>query len=347
MTEDAVIQQSLAGVITGWNPAAEAIFRVSAQESIGCHVSKFISLTPPNDQATMIARLRTGERIPAFETVCIRSGGSCFAALLTLIPIESAGGEVTAALSIVRDESTHRLKPLFLSTLSHELRTPLNSIIGFTGIILEGMAGPVNAEQTRQLGIVRGSAWHLLSLINDALDISRIEAGRLQIRLAPFSILSAVRKTMAIVEPLAAAKQLRLRLTTQPGLDLLDSDQRRVEQVLINLLNNAIKFTVRGEVGMSVLLLDGQVLRPGTPPQSCVQFSVADTGVGIDQADLATLFEPFRQLNVGPAGRHEGTGLGLTISSRLAELLGGWIRVTSTRGEGSIFSFLVPCIRAH
>ncbi len=164
------------------------------------------------------------------------------------ITLEQRVAERTAELAVARDraEAADRLKSAFLATMSHELRTPLNSIIGFTGIILQELAGPLNAEQRKQLEMVRDSSRHLLALINDVLDISKIEAGQLEVTIEPFDLRSSIEKAVGIVKPLVDKKGLALRLDIAPEIGGFASDARRVEQILINLLNNAIKFTDRG-----------------------------------------------------------------------------------------------------
>jgi signal transduction histidine kinase len=232
-----------------------------------------------------------------------------------------------------RAEDADRLKSAFLATMSHELRTPLNSIIGFTGIILQGLAGPLVPEQTRQLGMVRESARHLLALINDVLDISKIESGQLEIRTAPFDLHDSIRRVSESVRPLAEKKEIALRVAIPKPPLPLESDQRRVEQILINLLSNAIKFTDRGEV---ILSLEVDQTR------QVVRLLVSDTGIGIKEEDIQRLFQPFRQIDSGLQRVHEGTGLGLAICRRLTDLLGGEIEVMSTWGRGSLFTVTLP-----
>ncbi|MBT3228324.1 MAG: HAMP domain-containing protein [Candidatus Marinimicrobia bacterium] len=228
------------------------------------------------------------------------------------------------------EESDH-LKSAFLASMSHELRTPLNSIIGFTGILLQGMAGPLSEEQAKQLGMVKGSASHLLELINDILDISKIESGRVQVYDEAFKIDLLLVMAVSSLRPFAEKKSLRLRHNIETDLPKLYSDKRRLEQVLINLINNAIKFTEEGEIMVSCYL-----------KEDFLNIDVFDTGIGISEKDLETVFETFRQIDTGLDRVKEGSGLGLAISKKLVELLGGTISVVSEPGVGSTFSILLP-----
>lgn len=242
--------------------------------------------------------------------------------------------------ALVRAEAADRLKSAFLATMSHELRTPLNSIIGFTGIVLQGLAGPLTAEQTKQLGMVRGSARHLLELINEILDLSKIEAGQFEIRREEFDPRVSVDRVVATIRPLADRKGLMLETSVfTEVVARMVGDSRRLEQILLNLLNNAVKFSDAG--GVRVDVHPGEVLRDGSGVAATV-FRVTDTGIGIRESDLDQLFLPFRQLDSGISRVHEGTGLGLTICRRLTELLGGTIGVTSRWGGGSAFTVTIP-----
>ncbi len=230
-----------------------------------------------------------------------------------------------------RAEAADRLKSAFLATMSHELRTPLNSILGFTGILLQGLAGPLNEEQQKQLTMVQTSARHLLALINDVLDISKIEAGELKVEEAAFSLPDLVTEVSASARPLAEKKGLALVVEVAPGIGTISSDRRRVGQVLMNLISNAIKFTPSGEVRVNCHL-DG----------AWTVISVTDTGIGIHREDLGRLFIPFQQVESGLTRNYEGTGLGLSISKRLVTMLGGEIDVESEPGRGSTFRFRLP-----
>lgn len=239
----------------------------------------------------------------------------------------------TAELVVAKEraESADQLKSAFLATMSHELRTPLNSIIGFTGILLQELAGPLNPEQKKQLSMVQTSSRHLLSLINDVLDISKIEAGQLQLAVAAFELRPAIEKVATLVAPLAEKKGIDLQLDLPEDPEMAVTDQRRIEQVLLNLLNNALKFTERGYVRVCC-----------RPEKDHFTLSVADTGIGIQAEALPGLFQPFHQLDTGLARKHEGTGLGLSICKKLLEMMGGSIAVTSQWGQGSTFTIRFP-----
>jgi PAS domain S-box-containing protein len=230
-----------------------------------------------------------------------------------------------------RAEDADRLKSAFLSTMSHELRTPLNSIIGFTGILLQELAGPLNGEQRKQLAMVQTSARHLLDLINDVLDISKIEAGELQVTIQSFDLRDLVLEVSASARPLAEKRGLQLHASVAPDVGAVSSDRRRVGQILMNLLSNAVKFTPSGEIRVDCRL-DG----------AWAVLSVTDTGIGIKREDLDRLFVPFRQIDSGLTRNYEGTGLGLSISKRLVTMLGGDIAVESEPGRGSTFRFRIP-----
>lgn len=237
-----------------------------------------------------------------------------------------------------RAEAADRIKSAFLATMSHELRTPLNSIIGFTGILLQELAGPLNGEQRKQLEMVRTSSRHLLALVNDVLDISKIEAEQLVIAKLPFDLQRSIHKVLALVTPQATEKGLRMNVSLALDLGQAIGDERRFEQILLNLLSNAIKFTDRGEIGLVAQCHSCDAVNR----QPTLSVRICDTGPGIKPSDLEHIFEPFRQVDSGLARKHEGTGLGLAICRRLAEMMGGRIDVESEWGKGSTFTVMLP-----
>jgi len=247
--------------------------------------------------------------------------------------LEEMVKERTTELEIAKEkaESADRLKSAFLATMSHELRTPLNSIIGFTGILMKGIAGPLNDEQLKQLGMAKGSAQHLLELINDVLDISKIEAGQLVVSLSEFDFNKMIQKVTSSVEPLAEKKKLDLKLAIPNDETIINSDERRMSQVFLNLINNAIKFTDKGAVKIECSISEQRIIT-----------KVIDTGIGIKADDMAKLFKPFSQIDTGLTRNHDGTGLGLSICKKLVEKLGGTITVESKLGVGSTFTVTLP-----
>ena len=254
----------------------------------------------------------------------------------------------------IRLKEVDRLKSVFLSGMSHELKTPLNSIIGFTGIMLMGLTGEITEEQRSQLFIVKNSANHLLSLIEDVLDISRIEAGKVELSLTEFRLDEVISEVVETISPAINEKGLKLIQEVPEGITLF-SDKRRIKQVMINLTNNAVKFTDSGKITLTAGLAESSKLKAqrksGSFQLSASDFelhrdwlviSVRDTGIGIKSEDVNKLFQPFQQIDTPPGKTHKGTGLGLHLCKKLVTLLGGDIRVKSEYGSGSEFSFIIP-----
>jgi len=228
-------------------------------------------------------------------------------------------------------ETASRHKSEFLANMSHELRTPLNAIIGFSQVLRDGLFGEVNAKQEEYLEDILTSGHHLLALINDVLDLSKVEAGQVQLELAPFSIEDALERGVSMVREQATRNGVQVTLHANDGLHVVTGDERRVRQVIFNLLSNAVKFTSAG----------GSVDVTATRANGEVRVSVADTGPGITEDDLGRIFEEFQQTEAG-ARQHEGTGLGLALSKRFVEMHGGRIWCDSEVGKGSTFVFTIP-----
>jgi len=307
----------------------------------------------PDEKAFEAAGKQVYEQMARGETHCrsqqlARKDGTLFWARLSLRAIDETD-PLKGAVGIIEDiteereaaeslrqameraQAADRIKSAFLATMSHELRTPLNSIIGFTGIMLQGLAGPLNEEQQKQMTMVQNSSRHLLSLINDVLDISKIEAGQLDLALVSFALKPCIEKVIKMVAPLAAHKGLELRMEIGDDVGDMVTDQRRFEQILLNLVNNAVKFTEQGQITVACCLEKNQY-----------RVSVADTGIGMPAEELVRIFQPFHQIDAGLARKHEGTGLGLSICKKLLDLIGGSIEVLSQQGAGSEFIIHLP-----
>jgi signal transduction histidine kinase len=229
-------------------------------------------------------------------------------------------------------EVANRHKSEFLASMSHELRTPLNAVIGFSEVLLDRMFGELNDKQDEYLQDILSSGRHLLSLINDILDLAKIEAGRMELEVTDFHLPQAIDNAITLVRERAARRAITLEVGIDPRLGEIKGDERKVKQVLLNLLSNAIKFTPEG----------GRVVVNGGLADGFAQVSVTDTGVGIAPEDHEAVFEEFRQVGTDYAKKHEGTGLGLTLSRRFVELHGGTIGVKSQLGQGATFTFTLP-----
>ena len=293
------------------------------------------------------ARLATGETLRR-EQQMARKNGTLYWVRLSLRAFDP-NDPLKGAVGIVEDitdereaaenlrqaleaaQAADRIKSAFLATMSHELRTPLNSIIGFTGILIQGLAGPLNPEQHKQMSMVQKSSRHLLALINDVLDISKIEAGQLNLARAPFELTPSIEKMVKLITPLAEQKGIGVEVDIAPEVGAIVADQRRLEQVIMNLLGNAIKFTEKGRVRVACRLENDHYL-----------LSFTDTGIGMKPEEIPGLFQPFHQIDSGLTRKHEGTGLGLSICKKIIDLMGGSIDVASQWGQGSVFTVRLP-----
>jgi len=228
-------------------------------------------------------------------------------------------------------ETASRHKSEFLANMSHELRTPLNAILGFSQVLQKDLFGELNEKQEEYVEDILSSGNHLLALINDVLDLSKVEAGQIELELAPFSLREAVERGVVMIRERASKNGVALAAEVEPEAQVVTADERRIRQILFNLLSNAVKFTpAGGRIDVSAARVDAEI-----------QVAVADTGAGIAPQDLDRIFEEFQQTDAG-AKQQEGTGLGLALSKRLVELHGGRIWVESELGVGSRFVFTLP-----
>jgi signal transduction histidine kinase len=232
-------------------------------------------------------------------------------------------------------ETANRAKSEFLANMSHELRTPLNHIIGFTEMVVDKRLGDLNTQQQTYLNNVLQSSWHLLSLVNDILDLSKVEAGKLELELAPVNLKQLLQNSLVMIKEKAAKHGIRLSLETDGIPDSITADERKLKQILYNLLSNAVKFTPdRGSVQCEARLADGN---------GKIEISVTDTGIGIQPDDLKRIFNPFEQVDGSMSRRFEGTGLGLSLTKKFVELHGGRIWAESDGvGKGAAFRFTIP-----
>ncbi|MEL6334498.1 MAG: ATP-binding protein, partial [Cyanobacteria bacterium J06626_26] len=251
--------------------------------------------------------------------------------------LEFRVSERTAELEEAKEaaESATRTKSAFLANMSHELRTPLNSIIGYSEILQEEAELSGDEDSIPDLRKIQGSSRHLLNLINSILDLSKIEAGRMELQLAPMSIADLAQDVMETIHPVAEAKFNTVVLNNESTVDSIESDFDKLRQCLLNLLSNANKFTQEGELTLTIKTMSYQT-------ENYLEFIVTDTGIGMEPDQLEKIFEAFTQADTASTRRYGGTGLGLTITREFVRMLGGTISAQSEMGKGSTFTVLIP-----
>jgi signal transduction histidine kinase len=347
---DGIVVVDSHGTIRFANPAAERLFDRSAEDLVGTSFgfpvvvgeTTEIDIVQRGGGGVVYAELRVVETEWDDEQVEIVS--------LRDITDRKQAQERAQQLAVEREarleaEAASRAKSEFLAIMSHELRTPLNAVLGYSELMELGISGPVTEKMREQIGRIRMSATHLLGLVNDILDLAKVEAGRLQVSSGPCSAEGTVAAAIALIQPQAAARGLDLTVLPCPEpTPVYRGDDERVRQILVNLLSNAVKFTPPGGK-ITVEIAWSKSPGPDTrlkASRSFVSFAVTDTGAGIPAEKLLSIFDPFVQAESGHARSREGSGLGLTISRRLARLMGGDLTVKSEVGEGSTFTLWLP-----
>jgi two-component system, sensor histidine kinase and response regulator len=348
---DAVVGADLDGTITSWNRGAERMLGFRMEDILGKHMSTLLPEAGHDDFNSILESVRAGRRVSHFETKWRMGNGASVDVSLSVSHVRDAEGAIVGFSTVARDvtenrkaqdellraksaaEAASRAKSEFLANMSHEIRTPMNGILGMTELALDTA---LNFEQREYLELVKISASGLLNVINDILDFSKIEAGRLELDPVEFGLRATIDDTMKTLALGADRKGLELAVDVADEVpERLVGDPGRLRQVLVNLVGNAVKFTSAGEVVVSISLDSSR------DHEVSLKFAVTDTGIGIPAYQHESIFEAFTQVDGSTTRRFGGTGLGLTISSRLVTLMGGNIWVESETGRGSTFHFTV------
>ncbi len=362
-SNDAIISLNMNGIVTSWNPGAEVLFGYNAKEMVGQSIRNLLPDNLCDEEDRLLDRITRGEVINHFNTIRLNKSGRPIDVSVTISPIKDSSGKIIGASKVARDiseskrleteltrykdhleeevklrtldlelarnmaDEANRAKSTFLANMSHEIRTPLNAIIGLTHLLrLQS-----NPNQIERLDKIGSAGHHLLSIINDILDISKIEAGKLKLEAHDFALGTLLDHVRSMIFDSANAKGLKIQVDGDHVPLWLNGDSTRLRQALLNFASNAVKFTEHGCIYLRAKLLEEN------DHDLLVRFEVQDSGIGIDAESLERLFHAFEQADASTTRKYGGTGLGLTISRRIAELMGGEVGVESTPGVGSTF----------
>ncbi len=340
----AIVTLDLNGVITSFNPAFEKLFGYSPHDAVGSELDRLLNTEETLAQASQYTAQATHE-IARGIGKRRRKDGSFLDVELAGVPV-IVDGERVGIMALYHDvtdlllanekaEAANNAKSQFLANMSHELRTPLNAIIGYSEILQEEAEDSGNSSSVADLRKIQSAGKHLLALINDVLDLSKIEAGKMEIFPETFSIRNVVDEVATTVRPMLARNSNTLRVTCPEDIGTMHSDIIKVRQILLNLLSNACKFTERGAIAL-------EVSREKKTGRSNIVFRVSDSGIGMTETQMAKLFEAFTQAEASTTRRYGGTGLGLAITRRFCQMLNGDVTVSSERDKGSVFTVRIP-----
>ncbi len=339
---DAIMTTDPSGIITDVNKQMEVLTGCTRDELIGAPFKNYF--TDPDGAETSIKQVLREKKVTNYELTARARDGKETVVSFNATTFYDRDRKLQGVFAAARDVTEHkrfeqslqeanRMKSEFLANMSHELRTPLNGIIGFTEFLIDEKPGPLMPKQKEYLGDVLSSARHLLQLINDVLDLAKVEAGKMELHPETFPVQKAVEEVVAVIKGIAQKKRIAIAIEIGAGIDAVLLDQHKFKQVLYNLLSNAVKFSDEGgQVGIDAHRLDLNQL----------EVKVRDTGIGIKAEDINRLFTEFEQLDSGTARRFEGTGLGLALTKKIVEFQGGRISVESEPGKGSVFTVVLP-----
>lgn len=348
-SNDAIITGTLDGTITSWNKGAEQIYGYLTEELMGKNVS---ILEPDNlkgEIKQLFDKIKQGKNVKRYETLRLKKDGIAVNVSVTLSPIFDVSGNPVAFSGIARDitekkitenllhekqmaEFANRTKSEFLANMSHELRTPLNSIIGFSDMLYEQAYGELNQKQLRAISNISNSGKHLLNLINGILDLSKIEANKMELDYKEFELASSLDLIRNILSPIADKKNIEIETGVDNSISKIWADEDRFIRIMFNLVDNAIKFSFENSLVKIGARKKGEL----------VEITVEDTGIGIKTEDQNKLFKPFNQVNSFSSKKFQGTGLGLSLVKQIVNLHGGYVWFKSEQGKGSTFAFAIP-----
>jgi PAS domain S-box-containing protein len=368
---DALMTTDPRGIITDVNKQTEALTGCTRDELIGAPFKNYF--TDPDRAEAGINRVLNEGTVRNFELTARARNGQLTVVSYNATTFHDRDRILQGVFAAARDvtelkrfeqtlqqknielEAASRMKSEFLANMSHELRTPLNAIIGFSEVLRDGLVGDMTDQQREFIGDICGSGKHLLSLINDILDLSKVEAGKMTLDLEPVEVSSFLENSLSIIREKASARRIRVVMDEAPDVGTIQADARKVKQILYNLLSNAVKFTEGGEVTLKACRVPRAIVGAPSGAWQCrsvaladnefsefLEVSVTDSGIGISGDGLERLFQPFSQVDSGLARKFEGTGLGLAMVKLLAELHGGTVAVASAVGRGSRFMVWLP-----